>query len=153
MSIEDEIKKMMQESIDSYEEPFLPKSLNDERLEDAFKTPEYDEQGYAPGMPCIHNSSSYGETDEGIKILSLKSAFIASSLYSKYLDEEAIVWDAAKQELFIYVPDKKCPTVAFKGDRWLCAKRLKPEYQFSTNYLYDVYFDLLSKIKEELGQL
>lgn len=146
MDIE-EMKKLMQELVASAKEPTLPTVLNDERLEDAFKAPQCDDQGYALTMPCIWNSTSYGETAEGVKILSLKSASVASGLYSVYLDEEAIVWDAAKQELFLYIPDEKCPTVAFKGGNWLCAKRLKMEYCYLT--LYDVYLELNAKIKAE----
>ena len=116
------IKKLLQ-AIASSTEPIIPDALQDECLEDAFKIPICDDEGYAPNMPCIWDSNSYGQTADGIKVLSLRSARTASNLYSTYLDEEAIVWDAGKQELFLYIPDKKCPAVAFKGSRWLCAKR------------------------------
>lgn len=141
------MKKLMQELVASSKEPTLPSVLNDERLEDAFKEPQCDDNGYAPTMPCIWNSSSYGQTADGVKILSLKSATVASGLYSNYLDEEAIVWDAAKQQLFLYIPDQKCPAVAFKGGSWLCAKRLKMGYCHLA--LSDVYLELNAKIEAE----
>lgn len=148
MDIE-EIKRMMLEKIQNSTEPVLPEALNDERLEDAFKEPEYDEKWHAPSMPIIWDSSRYGETADGVKILSLKSARTASSLYSRILDEEALIWDAAKQELFLYVPDEKCPNVAFKGDSWLCAKKLKIEAiieNWDLN-IYEVYKEIMFKIK------
>ena len=142
-----EIKKMLQEAMDSYVEPTIPEALNDVRLEDAFKESTCDEEGRSISMPCVWDSSSYGQTPDGVKVLSLKSARSVSSLYSKYLDEMALVWDMAKQELFLYIPDDKCPTIAFKGSNWLCAKKLKVEY-WDLN-LYDVYKELQLKIKEE----
>lgn len=141
-----EMKKLMQELVASSSEPKIPDVLNDERLEDAWKTPQCDAEGYAETLPCVWDSSSYGLTDEGVKILSLKSARTASNLYSRYLDEAAIVWDAAKQELFLYYPDPKYPAVAFKGGNWLCAKRLKMQYCYMT--LHDVCVDLNAKLKE-----
>ena len=54
-----------------------------------------------------------------------KSAKIASTLYSRYLDEEALVWDANKQRLLLYIPDPQNPKMAFKGSGWTCAKKLK----------------------------
>lgn len=123
--------------------------LEDERLENAFKEAVCEEEGYFPNMPCIWDSSSYGVTENGVKILSLRSAHVQSSLYSRYLDEEALVWDDAEQELFLYIPDRECPTVAFKGDRWLYAKKLKFEAVIENLDLniYDVYKEILSKIK------
>jgi hypothetical protein len=120
-------------------------ALNDDRLEDAFKTPMCDENGYAEQMPVIGVDYGYGQTQDGTKILTKRSAKIASTLYSKYLDEEALVWDSAKQELFVYVPDSECPDVAFKVSSWHCAKRLKGEYSHLN--IYEVYKDILSKIK------
>ena len=145
----DTIKKMLADKINSSVEPKLPEALNDERLEDAFKTPEYNEEGYASSMPGIWDSNSYGKTPDGVKILSLRSARSASGLYSRFLDKEALVWDAAKQELFLYIPDEKCPAVAFKGGSWLCAKKLKQE-NLHLN-IYDVYKELQIKIKAEQG--
>ena len=145
----DTIKSMLIDKVNLSVEPSLPEALNDERLENAFKSPECDEQGYAPSIPSIWDSNSYGQTADTVKILSLKSARSASGLYSKYLDEEALVWDAAKNELFLYVPDEKCPTIAFKGSRWLCAKKLKPIYRDLNIYdMYNMYNELHAKIKE-----
>ena len=143
------IKSMLTDKVNSSVESSSPEALNDERLENAFKSPECDEQGYTPNMPCVWDSKSYGQRPDGIKILSLRSASIASSLYHRYLDEEAFVWDAAKQELFLYLPDEECPTVAFKGGSWLCAKELKPMYRDLN--IYDVYNELQAKINEELN--
>lgn len=103
-----------------------------------------DDQGYALQLPCIWQSNSYGQTADGIKILSLRSAMSASSLYSIYLVEEAIVWDSAKKELFLYVPDEKYNTVAFKGGSWLGAKKLKHKY--TDLNIRDIYLELKSKI-------
>lgn len=105
------------ENIDYSIEPVVPNALNDERLEDAFMKPKYNDEGCAPSMPAIWDSSIYGQTSEGVNILSLKSARVSSGLYSKFLCDYALVWDAVTKELFLYVPDEKCRTVAFKGDR------------------------------------
>ena len=94
-------------------------------LEDAFKTPIVDEEGRSESLPTIWNDYSYGETEEGILIITNKSAKIASTLYSRHLDEEAIVWDANKQRLLLYIPDPQNPKMAFKGSGWTCAKKLK----------------------------
>lgn len=147
MDIED-IKKLLQKEIDSLAEPKYPDALDDARLEDAFKSPICDDEGYAPHMLAIWNSFKYGETPDGVKILSYKSASTASDLYSKYLNEEAIVWDSAKQELFLYTPDIEHPAIAFKGSNWLCAKKLKAEYSHLN--IYDVYMELLKDIKNSI---
>lgn len=94
-------------------------------LEDAFKTPIVDEEGHSDFLPTIWNDYSYGETEEGILIITNKSAKIASTLYSRYLDEKALVWDANKQRLLLYIPDPQNPKMAFKGSGWTCAKKLK----------------------------
>lgn len=94
-------------------------------LEDAFKTPIVDEEGRSDFLPTIWNDYSYGETEEGILIITNKSAKIASTLYSRYLDEKALVWDANKQRLLLYIPDPQNPKMAFKGSGWTCAKKLK----------------------------
>lgn len=149
----EEIKKLLQEAIDSYVEPTIPEALaNDERLEDAFKEPICNEEGVATTMPSIWDSNSYGKTRDGILVLSLRSATIASECYSRYLDEPALVWDAAIQELFLYIPDNDSPAVAFKGSRWLCAKRLKLEYYIIDDLdIHDVYKEIRAKIQKELN--
>ena len=100
-------------------------------------------------MPVVWVDYGYGQTQDGVKILTKRSATTASTLYSKYLDEEALVWDSLKQELFVYVPDAECPAVAFKGSSWLCAKKLKTEVIIENRDLniYEVYKEILSKIK------
>ena len=124
-------------------------ALNDDRLEDAFKTPTCDENGYAEQMPVVWADYGYGQAEDGVKVLTKKSAKAASTLYSKYLDEEALVWDSSKQELFVYVPDAECPAVAFKGSSWQYAKKLKIE-AVAENWdlnIYDIYKEIVSKIK------
>jgi HD superfamily phosphohydrolase YqeK len=139
---QDELEKCLRSSL-------VEQALNDDRLEDAFKTPICDENGYAEQMPVVWADYGYGQTPDGVKILTKRSAKTASSLYSKYLDEEALVWDSSKQELFVYVPDAECPAVAFKGSSWLCAKKLKTEAIIENRNLniYEVYKEILSKIK------
>ena len=122
-----------------------PNFLCDDRLEDAWKSPECDEEGYSESIPAIYNDYSYGKDDNGIMILSLKSATLETRLYSMYLDEEALVWDSLKERLFLYVPNPEEPRMAFKGSRWLFAKRLKPECKdFIT--LRDVYCEIKGKL-------
>lgn len=124
--------------------PAYPSVLDAPNLEDAFKHPVCDEQGYAESLPVITASYSHGETPDGIKVLSLKSATTATALYSKYLDEEALVWDAARQELYLYIPDARSPRMAFKSTSWACARRLAPEYRHLN--LRDIY----GQLKEEM---
>ena len=132
----DTFKKTLTENMNSSVELVIPKTLSDERLEDAFKHPECNAEGYAPSLPVVCDSYSYGKTDNGVKILSSKSASVASGLYSRYIDEEALLWDASQQELFIYIPDEELPTVAFKGSSWGCAKKINQciETLISMNY-------------------
>ena len=102
-----------------------PNFAHADLLEDAFKTPVVDAEGRSESIPVIWEDYSYGETEEGLLTISSKSAKTTSTLYSKYLDEEALVWDAHHQRLLIYIPDPKNPKVAFKGSGWTCAKKLK----------------------------
>lgn len=108
-------------------------------LEDAFKTPVVDAEGRSESIPAIWDDYSYGETEEGLLTISSKSAQITSTLYSKYLDEEALVWDAHHQRLLIYIPDSENPKLAFKGSGWTCAKKLKDNNGLLD--LADVYLD------------
>ena len=82
-------------------EPTTPDFLNDDRLEDAFLTPETDNEGYSPEIPAIWNDYGYGKYPDGVLFFTLKSASIKSSLYSKYLNEEALVWDSIKERLLL----------------------------------------------------
>lgn len=116
--------------------------LNDHRLENAFKQPVADAEGYCESIPVVDLYYKYSVTEAGIKTLSLMSAMISSSLYSKYLDEEALVWDSIKQELFHYIPDERCPKIAFKGSGWQYAMKLKREYSYMD--LCDIYKELVS---------
>ena len=117
--------------------PLYPAVLDTSYLEDAFKTSQCDERGYAELCPVISSRYSHGETEDGIKVLSLKSAIIASSLYTRYLDEEALVWAQAEGELYLYVPDSQCPRIAFKSMSWTCARRLTSEFRHID--LRDIY--------------
>ena len=146
--VDHETKKEMQKGdLEEYLRGSLAEeALNDDRLEDAFKTPTCDKNGYAEQMPVIGTCYGYGQTEGGVKILTKKSAKAASALYSKFLDEKALVWDSSKQELFMYFPNTECPTVAFKGSCWQYAKRLKSEYSHLN--IDDIYKEILLKIKD-----
>ena len=91
--VDHETKKEMQRGdLEEYLRGSLVEhALNDDRLEDAFKTPTCDENGYAEQMPVIGTYYGYGQTSDGVKILTKKSAKATSALYSKYLDEKALV--------------------------------------------------------------
>ena len=116
-------------------EPFF--LIDDPRFENAFKEPVADAEGYCERIPVIGLDYKFSVNETGVKTLSLKSATITSNLYSKYLDQEALVWDSIKQELFLYIPDEQCPAIAFKGSAWQYAMKLKKEY--SQLNLYDIY--------------
>ena len=140
-------EKMQRDDLEEYLRGSLVEhALNDDRLEDAFKTPTCDENGYAEQMPVVWADYGYGQTKDGVKILTKKSAKAASELYSKYLDEKALVWDSSKQELFMYIPDTECPAVAFKGSCWQYAKRLKSECSHLN--IDDIYQEIWLKIKD-----
>jgi hypothetical protein len=143
-SLKKEFLAMIEENKDR---PLYPAVLDTSYLEDAFKTSQCDERGYAELCPVISSRYSHGETEDGIKILSLKSAVLASSLYTKYLDEEALVWDHAKEELYLYIPDGKCPKVAFKSMCWTCARQLTPEFRYLN--MEEVYKKLKRLIKRD----
>jgi len=122
-------------------EKILTSLLTDSRLEDAFKRPVTDKTGYAESIPAIWASYSYGKRRDGLLILSDKSAKIKPRLYSKYLDEPAIVWDELKKKLFLYIPNPDFPKMAFKGSAWQTARKIKLEY-FNLS-LEDVYKQLM----------
>ena len=63
----DEIKKLMQEKVQDITESFIPKALNNERLENAFKSPECDEQGYSLSLPAIVDSNIYHNLPNDVK--------------------------------------------------------------------------------------
>ena len=139
---QDNIRTMLQDMAQKAKAPECPAILQDERLEDVFKTPVYDKDGYSEELPTIWNDYSYGKYDDGTLIITLKSASISSNLYSKYLDEEALVWDSVNERLLLYIPDPEEPSMAFKGSSWQFAKRLKPEYDIlSLRDIYEEYFE------------
>ncbi len=149
--VDDELHtEMQQEDLEkSLRNSLIEQALNDDRLEDAFKTPICDENGNAEPMPVVWADYGYGQTQDGVKIITKRSAKAASTRYSKYLDEEALVWDSSKQELFVYIPDAESPAVAFKGSCWQFAKKLKIEAiieNWEVN-IYGVYREIMSKIK------
>ena len=140
----DNILRQLQEMAQNAKAPECPAFLKDERLEDAFKEPVADENGECEPFPTIWNDYGYGQDDDEVLFITSKSAPIRSNLYSKYLDEKALVWDSNKERLLLYVPDVNQPKVAFKGSCWQFAKRLKPEYEdFIT--LRDVYYEIMQK--------
>lgn len=122
-----------------------PVFAHEDLLEVAFKTPVVDEEGRSESLPTIWNDYSYGETEEGILIITNKSAKIASTLYSRYLDKEALVWDANKQRLLLYIPDPQNPKMAFKGSGWTCAKKLKKNNHID---LAEVYLESIISLSE-----
>ena len=50
----DDIQKELTELTRNAKDPVIPKVFDDERLEDAFKVPIYDENGYAESLPAIY---------------------------------------------------------------------------------------------------
>ena len=124
--------------------PELPAPLSDERLEPAFKTPVKDENGYSNPIPAIWGVDNYGEQPNGVLMLDSSCAIVASQLYNRYLDEPALVWDAACSKLYLYRPRPDSPKLAFKGDRWTWSGKLKPE--FAGLSLEEVYRELVGKL-------
>ena len=124
--------------------PELPAALADERLEPAFKTPVWDEEGYSDYIPAIWGVDNYVELPNGILSLDSSCANIASRLYSRYLDEPALVWDAAFSQLYLYRPRPNSPELAFKGGRWTWSGKLKPE--FAGLSLEEVYREIAEKL-------
>lgn len=125
----DKLFKQFEEMIANAKEPTTPDFLNDDRLEDAFLTPETDNEGYSPEIPAIWNDYGYGKYPDGVLFITLKSASIKSNLYSKYLDEEALVWDSFKVRFLFYVTDSEKTRMAFKSSALQYAKRQKPEFE------------------------
>lgn len=140
----EEIPNRLQDMGSNIQTPDCPAFLLDERLEDAFRAPACNEEGYSEPLPTIWKNYSYGEYQDGTLFITLKSASINSNLYSKYLDEEALVWDSINERLLLYTPDPEKPRIAFKGSNWQYAKRLKPEYEDYIT-LRDVYCELTTK--------
>ena len=77
----DKLFKQFEEMIANAKEPTTPDFLNDDRLEDAFLIPETDNEGYSPEIPAIWSDYGYGKCPDGVLFITLKSAFIKSSLY------------------------------------------------------------------------
>ena len=72
--VDHETKKEMQKGdLEEYLRGSLVEhALNDDRLEDAFKTPICNKNGYAEQMPVIGTYYGYGQTEDGVKILTKK---------------------------------------------------------------------------------
>lgn len=121
--------------------PDCPAPLTDNRLEDAFKSSEYDEFGYSDSIPAISGYYISIDRPDGIETISAKSAVIESRLYTTYLDEKALIWDYARGKLLLYIPDEKKPRTAFKGGTWWYAKKLKQEFEdkYTLEEIYQEY--------------
>ena len=52
----DDIQKELTELTRNAKDPVIPKVFDDERLEDAFTVPIYDENGYSESLPAIYGS-------------------------------------------------------------------------------------------------
>ncbi len=139
----DNQKEQFLEKVKNAKVPECPSFFNDERLEDAFKTPVTDDNGECEPLPVIWDDYGYGKDNDGVLFINSKSASIKSNLYSKYLEKETLVWDSVNKRLLLYVPDHESPKMAFKGSHWQFAKRLKPEYEDYIN-LRDVYYELIN---------
>ena len=79
----EEIEKILIDKVNYSIESVLPEALNDVRLEDAFKSPIYDEQGYAPCLPAIIDYNICHNLPDDVKAISYLSATLTSELYSK----------------------------------------------------------------------
>lgn len=128
--------------------PELPAALSDDRLEPAFKTPAKNEEGCSDPVPIIWNVDKYGKLPNGVLMLDSSCATAGSQLYSHYLDEPALVWDAACNQLYLYRPRPDSPKLAFKGGRWTWSGKLKPE--FAGLSLEEVYLELVGLIGKHL---
>ena len=149
MAIDKEkIIQTLQEMANNAQLPQCPSVLLDERLEDAFKISEVDEQGYSEEIPVLWRDYGYGKMENGILVIMKRSSKITSTLYTKYLDEKALVWDQVKERLLLYMPDGDDPRMGFKGSTWIFAKKLKPEYEGICD-LEDIYLDYLNQNKEK----
>ena len=143
MAIDKEKKrKQFMEMVKNAKPIECPDFLKDVRLEDAFKEPVTDEDGYSEPIPAIFNDYHHTKNEDGVLILSSQGASLVTNLYSKYLDDEALVWDSNKERLLLYVPDPNEPRMAFKSPSWQFAKRLKPEFEDYIT-LRDVYYEYL----------
>ena len=144
MPNKEEIISKLKEIVSNAQEPICPDVLLDERLEDAFKISETDEEGYSEEVPIIWQDYGYGKMEDGTLVIMRRSASFVSRLYTKYLDEEALVWDQYKERLLLYLPDENEPRMGFKGSTWWFAKKLKPEYELTCS-LRDIYKEYLNQ--------
>lgn len=145
MAIDKEIFiKQLQELVKNAKVPECPAVLLDERLEDAFKISETDEEGYSEEIPIVWSDYAYGKMDNGILVIVRRSARFLSRLYTKYLDEKALIWDQYKERLLLYLPDEEEQKMGFKGSTWWFAKKLKPEYE-GTCTLEDIYLKYMNQ--------
>ena len=139
----EEIIRQLREMVENAKTPICPPVLEDERLEDAFKISETDEEGDSDESPIVWRDYSYGEMENGILVIMKCCVDFSSRLYTKFLDEKALIWDQYKERLLMYLPDEEEPRMGFKGSTWCFAKKLKPEYE-STCTLEDIYLDYLN---------
>ena len=125
-----QLKEQLIAKMETAPRPTYPDDfMNDPRLEEAFKEPETDENGYSDSLPSIWFSTLPEMEEAEILYITPDLAMTESNLYSQYLDEKAIIWDAIRKEYFFYKPNPGHPQMAFKGEMgaWI-AKKLKPEY-------------------------
>ncbi len=146
----DEVRQMLRQIMESAAAappPTCPDILmEDTRLEDAFKKPIADKNGYCCPLPAIWYAAFPEAEDDGISIITSAHAGVVSNLYSRYLDEESIIWDAGREKLYLYKPNPQHPRLAFKsGMGVLFAKKLRPE--FADLSLKDVYLQMRRVIK------
>ena len=140
----EEIIAKLKEAATNAQEPVCPEVLLDERLEDAFKISSVDEEGYSEEIPIVWQDYSYGKLPNDILVIMRRSSTFSSRLYTKYLDEKALIWDQYKERLLLYLPDGEDPRMGFKGSTWWFAKKLKAEYE-PTYTLEQIYLDYLKK--------
>ena len=86
----------------------------------------------------------YVECPNGVLMLDSSCATVASQLYSHYLDEPALVWDAACSKLYLYRPRPDSSKLAFKGGRCMWSGKLIPE--FAQLSLEEIYLELVGKL-------
>jgi hypothetical protein len=119
--------------------------FDDERLTDAFKSPNLDENGYSEKCPVVWKDYGFGKDSNGILILNNNSTCINSNLYSLYLDESAIVYDLSHKRLMIYRPTENNHKIGLKGMGWVKAVKVSPAFAEKVS-LVQLYFELMLKL-------
>ena len=116
-----------------------------ECLENAFKEPEVDNDGYAKEtLPVVWNPCPTYMLENRCVVAASKLT-TAGNLYTQYVDEACIIVDEYQSRLLLFLPDMDCSAVAFKGGGW-SALRVKPEFKMFLN-LVNLYDELQETIK------